>query len=68
MKRYEKENGALRPDDVESIVRETVAEQALEGMRMTEEEISKLRDYVGGKISSAAYMEWAVAHAVRDML
>lgn len=68
MKRYEKENGVLNPDDVESIVRETVAEQALEGLHMTEEEIGKLRDYVSGRISSAEYMEWAVSHAVSGML
>lgn len=58
MKLYEKIDGRLSPDDVESLVQEAVADQLLEGIKMTPEEIDKLRDYAHGRITKAEYDAW----------
>lgn len=68
MRYYKKIDGKLSPDDVESIVQRTIAEQALEGSHMTEEEINKLRAYASSQITDGEYMAWAVAYAKRCAL
>lgn len=60
MRIYEKVNGKLKPEDADRVVEETVTEQRLEGIHMTDEEIGKLRDYVHGRITKDEYTAWAL--------
>lgn len=63
MRKFEKVNGRLRPEDADRIVEETIAEQRLEGIHLTDEEIGKLRDYVHGRITGGEYDAWVLEHA-----
>lgn len=63
MRYYERINGKLSPEDVDDIVRRTVADHRLEGMNTSLEEIDMLRKFVAGEISDDEYMEWALKNA-----
>ncbi len=63
MRYYERINGKLSPEDVDDIVRRTVADHRLEGMNTSLEEIDMLRKFTAGDISDDEYMEWALKNA-----
>ena len=56
-------DGRYSDADIERIIEETVAEQRLEGLDMTEAEIGKLRDLLHGRITEADYDAWVAANA-----
>lgn len=58
MRHFEKTNGRLSPADIERVIEETVAEQRLEGLTVTDDEIRKLRAYLSGEITKDDYMVW----------
>lgn len=58
MRKYVTQNGKLSPEDIERVIAETVAEQRLEGLRVTDKEIEKLRAYLSGGITRDEYMAW----------
>lgn len=58
MRKYDLVDGKLSPEDIERVIAETVAEQRLEGLRVTDEEIEKLRAYLSGRITRDEYMDW----------
>lgn len=60
MRCFKKANGKLSPEDVERVVQETVAEQQLEGIHMTDIEIEKLRAYLRGDITKEQYKAWVL--------
>lgn len=58
MRKYDMTDGKLSPEDIERVIAETVAEQRLEGLTVTDEEIGKLRSYLSGEITRGEYMAW----------
>lgn len=58
MRKYDLVDGKLSPEDIERVIAETVAEQRLEGLTVTDEEIGKLRSYLSGGITRDEYMAW----------
>lgn len=63
MRLYKKIDGQLAPEDIERCVQAAVADNRLEGMSMTDEEVEKLRERANGKISKEEYMQWVLQHA-----
>lgn len=64
MRKYVTQNGKLSPEDAEHLVQEVVADQRLEGIRMTDEEIDKLRDLANGRITRDEYMDWVLESVI----
>lgn len=62
MRFYTRVGGKLSPEDVEDIVRATVASNRLEGMRMSAEEVEMLRRFLAEEISEAEYDAWALKY------
>lgn len=62
MRLYQRVNGKLSPDDVDDIVRRTVASNRLEGMPTSPEEAGMLRRYISGEISDGEYTAWILRH------
>ena len=62
MRYYKRINGKLSPEDVDDIVRRTVADHRLEGMNTSLEEIDMLRKFVAGEISDDEYTAWIFEH------
>lgn len=58
MRHFEKTNGQLSSADIERVIEETVAEQRLEGLTVTDDEICKLWAYLSGEITKDDYMAW----------
>lgn len=63
MRLYQRVNGKLSPDDVEDIVRRTVASARLEGMVTPPDEIEMLRRFAADEISGDDYIAWALGCA-----
>lgn len=62
MRFYRRINGRLSSEDVDDIVRATVASNRLEGMRMSVEEVEMLRRFLAEEISEAEYDAWALKY------
>ena len=58
MRKYALVDGKLSPEDIERVIAETVAEQRLEGLTVTDEEVGKLRAHLSGEITLDDYMAW----------
>lgn len=58
MKAIKRVNGRLSPEDVEYCVQAAIAENRLEGLESTEEEIQMLRKCLSGEITEDEYMAW----------
>ena len=56
-----KVNGRLLPEDVDDIVRASIASNRLEGMPTSVEEAEMLRRFVSGEISSDEYDVWVLS-------
>lgn len=61
MRFYRRINGRLLPEDVQDIVRATVASNRLSGMDTPPEDVEMLRRLLAGEISEAEYDAWALA-------
>lgn len=60
---YKKADGSLSSDDVEDCVRWVIAQQRLEGLILSSDEIDMLRQVVRGDITDDEYMVWALKRA-----
>lgn len=58
MRIYKKVDGKLSPEDIEEEVSAIVANNKLESIVLTEEEIDMLRKYISGDITSDEYETW----------
>ena len=56
-----KVNGRLLPEDVDDIVRASIASNRLEGMPASVEEAEMLRRFVVGEISGDEYDAWVLS-------
>lgn len=63
MRKCVTQNGKLSPEDAEHLVQEVVADQRLEGLYMTDDEIEKLRDLANGRITERDYDSWVRSRA-----
>lgn len=61
MRWYHRVNGRLSPEDVDDIVRASIASNRLEGMPTSVEEAEMLRRFLCGEISGDEYDEWVLS-------
>lgn len=61
MRWYRRVNGRLSPEDVDDIVRASIASNRLEGMPTSAEEAEMLRRFVLGEISGDEYDAWVLS-------
>lgn len=61
MRWYHKVNGRLSPEDVDDIVRASIASNRLECMPTSAEEAEMLRRFVSGEISGDEYDVWVLS-------
>lgn len=59
MRAIKRVNGKLSPEDVEYCVQAAIAENRLEGLESTEEEVQMLRKCLSGEITEDEYLAWA---------
>lgn len=63
MRHYDTSGDKLSPEDAEHLVQAAVADQRLEGIHMTDDEIDKLRDLANGRITKQEYDAWVQERA-----